>query len=276
MDFLNKLENFVNAFLIKLGEKMLSILPARLRDFFGHLDVHFFKLVAFIKALPVFIKGKLPGLKSAAANFNFKEKIVQPLIAAAAKYNSGKKDKAGKFKILFVAPYLVMKEWFHGLTPAQSLLLLFFTGASVISSFSIISSSSLLMKKDDAGRTPASADEVSYDRPDYYKKDQKHFTVSNFRLPVYLPNVNELRSVDIDFTATMTTRESRMYLEKTELQLRDYLIHEIEPSIAQFPLSDEGKEIIRKKIESELNNFLIAHKVQGQVESVKVTYILAN
>lgn len=276
MDFLNKLETFLNALILKCGDRMLALVPPKMREFFSTLDVRFIKLIAFLKALPSLLKEKLPGLKSAAKNFDYREKIIRPLMEAAARYNSGKKEKAGKLKVLFVAPYLVMKQWFQGLSPAQTLLLLFFTGASFISGFSIISSSTKLMGGDDSGRAPASDETVSYDRPDYYKKDLKHFTLTNFRLPVYLPNLNELRSVDIDFTATMTTRESRMFLEKMEFQLRDYLIHEIEPSVAQFPLTDEGKEIIRHKISSELDNFLKIQKIEGHVEDIKVVYILAN
>lgn len=275
MDFLYKIENFLNALILKLGEKILSLVPVRVRAFLGTLDVQFFRLIGFVKAFPALLKEKLPGLKSTAKNFDFKAKVLVPLREASAKYNADGKDKAGKLKVFIVAPFLLLNEWMKGLSSAQALLLLFFSGASIISGISIISSSSRLMQGNDAGRAPASA-EVSYDRPAYYKKDTKQVTITNFRLPIYLPKVNELRSVDIDFTATMTTRESRMFLEKMEFQVRDYLIHEIEPSIADFPLTEEGKVIIKQKLSVELENFLRQHKIPGQVEDMEVVYILAN
>ncbi len=273
MDFLYKLENLINALILKLGARLLALVPAKVKAFFETFDQRWSKFIAYIKALPSLLKEKLPGLKSWA--LNYKETVIEPLKEGLKKYNSGQKEKAGQLKIIFLAPFLIVSQWLKGLTVAQSLLLMFFTGASVLSGISIISSGSRLMQGQDAGRAPAS-DEVSYDRPVYYKKDTKHVTFSNLRLPVYVPEVNQLRSVDIDFTATMTTRESRLFLEKMEFQVRDHLILEIEPSIASFPLTEEGKEIIRHKLTRELDAFLKTHKINGYVEDMKVVYILAN
>lgn len=276
MDFLYKLETIINALILKLGARLLALIPAKVRAFFETFDQRWSKIISFIKALPAFLKEKLPGLKSYAKNFDVKEKLVGPLKEGLAKYNAGQKEKAGQLKVIFLAPFLIVNQWLKGLTVAQSLLLMFFTGASILSGISIISSSSRLMQGQEAGRAPASDEEVPYDRPVYYKKDTKHVTFTNLRLPVYIPEVNQLRSVDIDFTATMTTRESKMFLEKMEFQVRDHLILEIEPSIASFPLTEEGKEIIRHKLTRELNGFLKIHKISGDVEDMKVIYILAN
>ncbi len=275
MDFLYKLENFLNALILRIGEKLLSFVPVKIRVFFETFDQRWASFILFMKALPALLKSKVPGLKSYAKNFDYKDKILAPLKEGLTKYNAGQKEKAGQLKVIFLAPFIIMGQWLKGLNPLQSLILLFFTGASVLSGISIISSSSRLVQGDEAGRTPAS-EEVSYDRPDYYKKDTKHVTFSNLRLPVYIPEVNQLRSVDIDFTATMTTRESKIFLEKMEFQVRDHLILEIEPSVASFPLTEEGKEIIRQKLSAELEAFLKIHKIAGNVEDLKVIYILAN
>ncbi|MES2527840.1 MAG: hypothetical protein V4598_12170 [Bdellovibrionota bacterium] len=276
MDFLYKIENFLNALILRIGGKLLSLVPVKIRVFFETFDERWAKFIIFAKALPSLVKEKLPGLKSYAKNFDIKEKVLEPLKEGLAKYNAGQKEKAGQLKVIFLAPFLIVGQWLKDLNPAQSLLLLFLTGASVLSGISIISSSSRLVQGDEAGRAPASDEEVSYDRPDYYKKDQKHLTFSNLRLPVYVPEVNQLRSVDIDFTATMSTRESKHFLEKSEFKVRDHLILEIEPSVASFPLTEEGKEIIRQKLSAELDVFLKANKINGHVEDMKVIYILAN
>lgn len=276
MDFLYKIENFLNALILKIGEKLLSLVPMKVRAFFRTFDERWSKFLAFIKSFPALLKAAFPGLKSKALGFNYKEAVTDSLKAGLAKYNSGKKEKAGQLKVLLLAPFLIVGQWLSGLSPAHALLLLFFSGASIISGISIISSGSRLIQGNDFGRAPASDEEVSYDRPSYYKKETKQMTISNFRLPVYVPEVNQLRSVDIDFTATTTTREARIFLEKMEFQLRDHLINEIEPSIASFPLTEEGKEIIRHKLKAEVDTFLKEHKVNGFVEDMKVVYILAN
>lgn len=274
MDFLYKIENFLNLLILKIGAALLSLVPIRLRMFFANIGGHWTRFISFVKALPATLKAKLPGLKSWA--LNYRETVIDPLKEGLTKYNSGRKEKAGQIKVIFLAPFLIFGSWLKGLSSAQALLLMFFTGASFLSGISIISSGSRLLQESDASRSPASSEEVTYDRPEYYKKDTKHFTISNFRLPVYIPEVNAIRSVDIDFTATMTTRESKLFLEKTEFQLRDHLIHEIEPSVASFPLTDEGKEIIRSKLKNELEHFLKAKEINGSVEDLKVVYILAN
>jgi hypothetical protein len=58
--------------------------------------------------------------------------------------------------------------------------------------------------------------------------------------------------------------------------MRDHLILEMEPSVASFPLTEEGKEIIRQKLSTEIDVFLESHKITGHVEEIKVVYILAN
>lgn len=277
MDFLYKLENLVNTLILKIGSKLFSLIPVKLVLFFQTFSARWKSYVAFVKSLPALIKEKLPHLKAYALGFDYKSTLVDPLKAGLSKYNAGQKEKAGQLKVIFLAPFLLMGQWLQGLSATQSLLLLLLTGASALSGISIISSSSRLMQGDDQGRSPASTEEeVTYDRPSYYKKNTKHLTITNLRLPVYVPEVNGLKSVDIDFTAIMTTREGRKFLEKMEFQLRDHLILEIEPSVASFPLSEEGKEIIREKLRSEIDSFLKIHKIQGHVEDIKVVYILAN
>jgi hypothetical protein len=67
-----------------------------------------------------------------------------------------------------------------------------------------------------------------------------------------------------------------MQLEKLEFQLRDHLILNIEPMISSFPLEEEGKGILREKLIMEINDFMKAQGLEGQVKDLKITYILAN
>jgi flagellar basal body-associated protein FliL len=50
----------------------------------------------------------------------------------------------------------------------------------------------------------------------------------------------------------------------------------LEPILPSLPLDDEGKEIIRQKLINEINQFLKKHNIEGHVEEVRITYILAN
>ena len=66
------------------------------------------------------------------------------------------------------------------------------------------------------------------------------------------------------------------YLEHYETQLKDYFFTHTEPVISSFPIEKEGKEVFKEKIAIDLNNFLKKNKVEGEVEEVGISFIIAN
>jgi flagellar basal body-associated protein FliL len=279
MGLLIKLENLINGLLIKLGELMWKRVPSPIKNFFSNFTYWRAKFILFLKGLPAFLKALAINLiakaKLTAAEFNFKEAFLESYKKAMSQYKAKSSGTFGKIKTIFLTPILLISQWLQGLTASQSLLLLGFSFCSVLAVIGIGFSGQKLLDKTHT-RSPASAEEIIYDRPDYYKKQTRHFEITNFRLPVYIAEIDEIRSVDLDMTATMNSRSSRMYLEKREFELRDHLILHLEPSVASFPLEDEGKEIIRKKVWSEINEFLKAQGEEGEVVELKITYVLAN
>ncbi len=287
MEFLNKIEVHVNqllmrfqAFCIQLVQKLT---PSAVKKLIEKLSAWKAFIVVWLKTRPAFIKNwialKLAALKVIISTLNVKGKILASYQAALARTKSNDAEVKGKLnslKRILMVPILIVGQWLQGLSATQSALLLGFTAASFLSVFSITFSGQRLLKSSDDGRAPASVEEEAYSRPLYYKKQVRHLEFSAVRLPVFIPEVNELRSIDIDFMATLSNREARNWLAKHEFKLRDYLILHIEPVKAGFPLEDEGKEIIRKKIQAELNEFLIENKIVGHVTELKLTYVLAN
>lgn len=280
MNFLAKIENVINLLLVKLGELMLRFVPKPIKTFFHkiHLGISWF--ITKLKSIPVKLKTSFPKLmvylKEMIGTIDFKAIFVDSYKKAMEQYKET--SPASKWKTLFMAPFLVVGQWLQGLTAAQSLLLMTFSAASFLAVIGISFSGNRIIDQHFSNtRTPASVEEeVQYERPKYYKKQARHFDLTNLRLPIYFPKINEVRSVDIDFTATLSNRRARMFLEKHEFHLRDHLILQIEPSIASFPLEEEGKEIIRQKLHKELNEFLMMNNVEGEVKELKITYILAN
>ena len=282
MNFLEKIENAINFLLIKLGELMLKAIPSPVKKVFAKLGEWCRYLADNFRQLPALTKSFLLALmakvKSSALSFDYKAALLETHKKAMAQYKEKSPDGMGAMKKFFMTPFLMMGQWLQGLSPSQSLLLLTFSCASILSVIGIgFSGHKLMHGQSEASRTPASAtEEVLYQRPDYYKKQTRFLELTNLRLPVYVANVNEIKSVDIDFSATMTNRNSRMFLEKHEFHLRDHLILQMEPSVASFPLEEEGKEIIRKKLLAEINDFLKINEVDGEVLELKITYVLAN
>lgn len=282
MGFIEKIENLINVLLIKLAELMYKFVPApikrvieKIQSWFAFLGAQFKLLPSYAKTFILFLIGKI---KSTLASVDFKAALKESYQKAISQYKEKSSGKSSKLKTLFMTPFLVVGQWLQGLSTSQSMLLMAFTSASVLAAIGIgFSGNRLASHHMESNRAPASVEEeITYDRPAYYKKQTKHYEINNLRLPVYVAQVNEIRSVDIDFTATTSNRNARMFLEKKEFQLRDHLILQIEPSVASFPLEEEGKEIIRRKLLVEINDFLKLNNVEGEITELKITYVLAN
>lgn len=281
MNLLEKIETYLNVLLLKLGELMLKALPGPIRAFFSAIANLWNQVILFFKKLPLLFKNLLLGIigkvRNSLADGTYKTALKETYHNAITQYKARRSNQSGKLKTFLLTPFLVLGQWLQGLSTNQAALLLTFSGASFLAVIGIgFSGKKLLAPNDSSFRSPASTEEILYDRPLYYKKEKKHLEITNLRLPVYIPKVNQIRSVDIDFTATLSNRYSRKYLEKHEFHLRDHLILQLEPSIAAFSLEEEGKEIIRQKLLFEINNYLKANHIEGEVLDLKITYILAN
>lgn len=283
MSFLIKLETLINNLMFKCGAWIIKILPAGLKRSIHQLLSLYRRLVDTLKALPLKVKSLLIAtfnrLKQKATALDVKTKL-QASYARFRELNQTRNSskRLGQMKTLLMTPFALLGQWLQSLSTGQTILLLTFSAGSFLSVLGIYFSGQRLADSSSmARRTPASeAHEVVYERPQYYKKQTRHFGLVNFRLPVYVADINEIKSVDIDFTATLSNRYSKKFLEKNEFQLRDFIILQMEPTVAHFPLKEEGKEIIRKKIWQEINNFLVQNKVEGEVTELKIVYVLAN
>ncbi len=281
MNLLEKFETAINFLLLRLGELIVKSIPVPVKSFYRKIEGWLRWLAANFKQLPAITKKILISFigdtKKSAIGFNYKVALQETYKKAM---NQAKETSPGlgQLSTLLLTPFLMLGQWMKGLSAAQALLLMSFSMGSVLAVIGIgFSGHKLANNHLDTYRSPASVEEaVKYERPEYYKKQTRHFEVSNLRLPVYVAKVNEIRSVDIDFTATMTNRNARVFLEKHEFHLRDHLILQMEPSIASFPLEEEGKEIIRRKLLTEINDFLKQSEVEGEVLELKITYVLAN
>jgi hypothetical protein len=285
MNFLTKIEDFINQLILRFCELSLKLfkrfVPISVINFIKKFRAGLLYLVNNFKTLPattkVFSIELLKKIKSNLLSINFKEKLIASYIVVQNYYKKQSSKGPGKFKASIVTPIHLMAKWLQGLSIAQSMLLLGFSVASFLAGVSIISSGGRMISKNSALRNPASiGEEFEYERPEYYKKDIRHLLITSVRLPVYIGGLNDLKSVDIDFNVTLSNRQSKLTLAKLELQLRDHLILHIEPLIASFPLKEEGREILKKKIWLEIDEFLKSRDAQGHVIELEVTYLLAN
>lgn len=282
MNLLEKFEHYVNLFLWKLGELLYKLVPSPIKQFISRAQAVYARFLGFLRVVPEKVKTWVTRLVTSIRNilsvFDVKKILNDSVATAKEKYKIHSGGSFSKMKLLVLAPLGLISQWLQGLSAAQSMLLLGFTAASFLAGMNMIFSGQRLVNGFDASRTPASVESEAseFSRPDYYKKEKRHLEFTSLRIPVYIAKVNQLKSVDVDFNVTFSTRESRKIMSKREFQLRDHLLLNLEPSIADFPLKEEGKEILRRKLAIEINNYLKEHEIQGHVVNVEITYILAN
>jgi flagellar basal body-associated protein FliL len=290
MKFLLKIEDAINHVLILIGDLFMNLLKKLMHPKLILLIERIKQAIAegilWLKNLPKLIIQKTPifisWFKNYLKTFNYKTELEKTFAVAIAQYEKTQAGhKLSKLKQILLVPFLIVGQWLQGLTAAQTVILLGSTAASVLAAINIFFSSHRVLESHQYGyRSPASMEfeeeEVVYERPDYYKQEFRHLQLTNVRLPVYVTDINELKHIDIDFTATLSNRMGRMMMERLEFQLRDHLILEVEPMEVNSPLVDEGKEILRQKLMQEINTFLKSRQIEGYVQDLKLTYILGN
>ena len=102
------------------------------------------------------------------------------------------------------------------------------------------------LKNSPAARTPASISDVNT-RPSFYN-DEKKIKIESFSLPIMTDNNIKTKSIMIDFTVQLNTRYSKVMLESLHHELNDALNVETAPLVKDFPITNEGKLIIKNKI----------------------------
>ena len=286
MGFLEKIEILINHYLMLLGgvfhKLVVKITPTSVQRVYLKISTFISKSFAYLKAFPEkFINYSFRFFKISkekVKTFPIKNKISewQQIVQDEAR----KRRDSGFFGKLFQPLFILIsyiKQWTSSLSPVQIVLLIIFTTASFFSSFIVLDSSRKIALLENAtGRSPASVDDEKVKRPVYYKKQTRDFSIMAIKIPVYFADINEYRSIMVDFSIIMSNRSSKNYLAANEQLLRDYLIMNIEPTIAAFNLQTEGKEIIREKIKQEVTAFLKENNVEGFAQEVKIIYLLGH
>lgn len=285
MELLNKLEDLVNRLLFWIGSKLaalfLKLVPAPLLRFFQNINQHVSAAVAFVRNLPQWIKGHIAAFRAKPKlQLDYKGLLAQAIDAGSKAFKKTKdKSPLKAIGIALFAPFLFLIGWARGLKPLHFTILSVFTLASILSLVGIsFNARTILKEKYFTSRTPASAEaEVdTYDRPNYYKKNEREVYFHSIKVPVYVEGINELRALMIDVSLITSNRATRIWLLREEFSLRDHLVLTLEPVIPAFPMTPEGRQILTQKIQDEVNAYLREHRANGHVEEVRLLHILAH
>lgn len=289
MDKLNKLEEFINKLL-------------------GHLMALIFKLIRY--AIPPYLHGKYVHLNlwciekksNAIAWLNNKVFKFKELLSRMHKWGRSALLRVNSFpfKSYFEAKIQAIKAFILK-TPLKSYVPIFskwiapnyqklvrrlstvkpqefgilLVAVIMVSGgvLGIYINSNDIFQKEYGGRTPASVQEYDY-KPNYLQFEQKTLKVLNVKVPIYAEDIKAIKSVTIDFSVRTTTRFAKYYLEQYEYKLKDYFFSSAEPVISSFALEDEGKDVLKETIRTEINHFLEKENVEGRVEEINILYAI--
>jgi flagellar basal body-associated protein FliL len=149
--------------------------------------------------------------------------------------------------------------------------------AVLIPGFLIIGGLSLyLLKKSGYFRGPAAVvREYKKIRPDYYHQYARTMKIHSINFPVYVESVRGARMLRMDLTLTTSNKYTRNYLNKNYHLVQDRLNSRLEPMIPTFPIEEEGKKIIKAKVQEEIDKLIKELKIDGEVQSVHIHSILS-
>ena len=96
-------------------------------------------------------------------------------------------------------------------------------------------------------------EEINY-RQSYYNKEKKQLLLSNLLIPVTLSNKNRLvHTVSAEINVQLTSKFAKIFLERNMYLITHELNTGVYAVVKEFPLTKEGKLIIKSKILERIN-----------------------
>lgn len=187
-----------------------------------------------------------------------------------------------------IAIFLILAQWtiiplykkiallLQGMQPATMATTIIMTTVTSLVGIGVYTSGDKIAQE--AGlieREPAAVEIVRELRPRYYKRNERELLVANITIPAYIEGVNDYKKLQVDFSIISSNRYIREFFYDHTHLVEDVFNSKVEAMIPGFPLGDEGKRILKSKIKLELNELLKRMKIDGSIDEVYISSILA-
>lgn len=113
-------------------------------------------------------------------------------------------------------------------------------------------------------------------RPSYYRQAERMMKVEDINLQLFLEDTHRNRQIWIDFSLLASNRNVVLYLKDHEVELKDHLTTNVEPVLPQLPVEEEGRQIIKDKLRTEINEFLQKNQIEGKILDIYIDYLIAS
>ncbi len=175
--------------------------------------------------------------------------------------------------ILISMQFNKVSSFFWKITAEQ--IAIFATASAVfVTAGVVIYKSSESIIEQTAKREIASVQLVYKDKPAYFKGERKQILMPQIKLPIYLSQQQSIRFLSMDVILHSDNRYIIKFLEHNEPLVRDRIVLSTENIEANFPLEQEGKTIIKEKIQDELSKLLKERHVKGKIINISLHDIL--
>lgn len=116
-------------------------------------------------------------------------------------------------------------------------------------------------------------------KPKFTNFEEREFFVPDVFVPVILKNRPDITRIYLDIKLRSSNKFIKIYFTENNFinmdKLVDRYLSTLGPIIPVFPLTDEGKNILKNKIKLETNELLKQLKIEGEIEEVIIQDILA-
>ncbi len=275
MNFIKKIEALINKSINKFINNIIKIIPKKIKNIFNkRKDKKSHQTITTKDDAPNFMT-QLASIISVAINKSIRNlnKAVSSISNIDFKIISYKRirdiisQQSQNIQNILKAKYNQLG------TPIIIAAAMMF-GVTITVSIMIYNTSYSIKKKNMVNVDNSDAQHYNK-KSSYYKLPDKQILVQNITLPVYIEGGNAIKSLRIDFILESSNRYIKTYLYKNEFILKNKLNTTIETIIPNFPLTVEGKDILKYKIQKETNDLLKKMKIKGHIKHVFFQSIVA-
>lgn len=114
------------------------------------------------------------------------------------------------------------------------------------------------------------------DIPSYYNDLARLSSIKGLKIPAYASAINKIKRLEVDTQILFFNRSGKQFFDDAQIIFLDHLEMTLEPVRPSFPLSPEGKMVIKEKIKNEIDAVFKQEGIKSHVENVFFTNIFAN
>ncbi|RLA63909.1 MAG: hypothetical protein DRQ88_01340 [Epsilonproteobacteria bacterium] len=115
-------------------------------------------------------------------------------------------------------------------------------------------------------------------KPAFFKYKEREFLVDDIYFPIYIKSTNSIKRLILSLNLRASNRYIKTFFTENNAQNLDLIYDKLnlttEEIIPHFPLTNEGKYIIKRKIKIELDILLKDLGIKGEIEKVFISQII--